>query len=144
MSGLLELLLGKGADHSLISPRPQVIGPKASTTVEPPPRFAWDERRWRRMTAGDTVEVRGQYRVYDRRHGRWLHFDGYLVQQNSQIAAYIADPPAALRHHQHGSCLQLLKAPWFRLHWRKQPKNLDDALLYMERMLDESVNGSGR
>ena len=122
-------------------PRPQVIGPRPSTVVGAPPRFAWDEKRWRRLDGNGQTELVGRYRVHDGRRNRWHEFDGRLVQRNGEIAAYIADPPLELKQHPHGSCVQLVNAPWFRLHWNRQPRNLDDGLLYMERMLDESLNG---
>jgi hypothetical protein len=125
---------------TVIGPRPQVIGPKPGTVVAAPPRFAWDEKRWRRVDANGQTEVVGRFRVHDRRRNRWHEFDGRLVQTNREVAAYIADPPVEMKHHRHGACLQLVKAPWFRLHWGTQPKTLDDALIYMERMLDESFN----
>jgi len=34
----------------------------------------------------------------------------------------------------------MVQYPWFRLHWRRNPDSLDAAVLYLERMLDESIN----
>lgn len=141
MNRWLSQLLGTDVGPTaVIGPRPQVIGPKPSMTVEAPPRFAWDEKRWRQRNADDGLELVGCYRVFDRSRGRWREFGGRLVQTGTEIAAYIADPPAEMRRHRHGACLQLVDGNWFRLHWQRSPKNLDDALLYLERMLDESLN----
>ena len=60
------------------------------------------------------------------------------------LSVPIADPPAEVKKHRHGACLQLVEAPWFLLHWNRPPHTLDDGLLYMERMLDESLNAGGR
>jgi hypothetical protein len=143
----LDRLFGWDADRSIIGPRPQVvkpalqvIGPKPTATVEAPPRFAWDEKRWHRTITDDIVEVMGRYRVHDRQRRQWREFDGYVTQRGREIAAYIADPPAEMKQHRHGPCLQMIKAPWFRLHWRREPKDLDAAVLYLEQMLDESIN----
>ncbi len=122
----------------------EVIGPKPAATVVPPPRFAWDEKRWQRRASNAGMELVGQYRVFDRKRQRWRTFDGQIVQQGTTIATYIAHPPVELSHHRHAACLQLVEAPWFRLHWDRIPRTLDDALLYMERMLDESINGRRR
>jgi len=147
VSNLIERLLSWGADQvtgprpQLIQPNSQIIGPKPSARVEAPARFAWDEKRWTLSTDGDDIQVTGRYRVLDRSRNQWREFDGYLLQQAGVISAYIADPPVEIRSHRHGPCLQLVQSPWFRLHWHRQPKDLDGALLYMERMLDESFNG---
>jgi hypothetical protein len=142
----LAQLLGTDADQSVpvIGPRPHVIGPTPSATVAPPARLAWDEKRWEQHGSGDRVEVAGQYRVFDHRRHMWRAFDGRLVQQGRSIATYIADPPVEVKQHRHGACLQLVEAPWFLLHWNRPPHTWDDGLLYMERMLDESINAGGR
>jgi hypothetical protein len=123
-----------------VGPAPQVIGPKPAHTVTPPPRFAWDEKRWHRDDTNGRTEVCGKYRVYDRRRGFWREFDGHLTGNRGIISAYIADPPLEVKHHRHGACFQLVQHPWFRLHWNTQPQTIDDALLYMERVLDEAIN----
>jgi hypothetical protein len=56
------------------------------------------------------------------------------------VTAYIADPPPEIRRHPHGACFQLYRDPWFQLHWSRPARNPDDAILYMERVLDESIN----
>lgn len=150
MNRLLDWLLDVSTDRQprqvvgpslpVIGPAPQVIGPRPSTTVEAPARFAWDEKRWTRTVSSDAVEVRGHYRAYDRRLGRWREFPGYLIERDGDIAAYIDNPPGEVKKHRHGACLQLVDGSWFRLHWRRQPNNLDAALLYVERLLDESIN----
>ena len=120
-----------------------VIGPSPDVLVMAPPRFAWDEKRWQRRIHENHTEYTGRYRVYQRRAGRWLEFDGSIIEQSRTIAAYIASPPVEMKAHRHGACLQLSNSPWFRLHWTRPPANVDEALLYMERMLHESFNGGG-
>lgn len=141
MNRWLSQLLGMDAGPTVIGPRPQLITPTPSLTVEAPPRFAWDEKRWRQRRSPDGVELVGHYRVYDRRRRQWRQFRGRLLQQGGDIAAYIADPPVEMRSHRHGACLQLVEGDWFRLHWQRAPNGLDDALLYLELMLSESLNG---
>lgn len=142
MNRWLAQLLGTGADQeiSVIGPRPHVIGPRPGATVVPPARLAWDEKCWTRQSSGDRVELTGQYRVFDRRQRTWRAFDGRLVQRGRSVITYIADPPVETRSHRHGACLQLVEFPWFLLHWSRPPQSLDDGLLYMERLLDESIN----
>jgi hypothetical protein len=132
-----------GPDH-VVGPAVPVIGPRPAQTVAPPPRFAWDEKRWRHKETGGRTEVSGPYRVFDRRQRAWREFAGHLISESGRVSAYIADPPAEMKGHRHGPCLQFVQHPWFRLHWSTEPRSLDDALLYMERMLDESINGTRR
>ena len=149
MRGLLQTVLDAvtrsvGANRVVIKPQPAVIvGPGSSVTrVIPPARQAWDEKRWHRFERGGQTELIGAYRLFDRHRNTWRIFDGRIVQQGRIVATYIADPPVEVKRHRHAPCLQLVKAPWFRLHWNREPKTLDQALLYMERLLDEAINGT--
>lgn len=115
-----------------------VIGPSDVVRVEPPRRPAWDERGWRRRVLNGATAYEGEYRVR-RPDGSQLSFPGQIQMSGRVPATYIADPPPELRRHRHGPCFQLAKAPWFRVHWHRAPRNVDDALLYVERVLDEAV-----
>jgi hypothetical protein len=127
----------------VVTSQSTVIGP--SPDVEAPPRSVWDEKRWDSQTREGRRILSGSYRVRDQHRGRWREFLGQVVEHEGQgIAAYIADPPPEIRQHPHGACFQLIQPPWFRLHWNRAPRSVDDALLYMERMLDEAVNVYGR
>lgn len=44
----------------------------------------------------------GQYRVFDRRRGRWRMFDDRLIQREGDIVTYIADHASEVRQHRHG------------------------------------------
>jgi hypothetical protein len=138
----IERLFGPGADRGphVIGPRPTLIMPKAPRTVVPPPRFAWDEKRWRRVPEPGAVHYVGAYRVWDRGQRGWHAFDGRLVEDASGIKAYVADPPKEIKGHPKGPCFQLVQAPWFRVHWRRNPSTVDEALFYVERLLDECLN----
>ncbi len=149
MKGVLSQILGVLAPSAwlpeVVGPgKPQVIGPAAPTLVDVPYRQAWDEKRWTRNVTTGAIEFSGMYRVFDKRALVWREFHGRLVQQDNRIAAYIADPPPEIQKHPKAPCLQLVRAPWFRLHWAQDPKTLDQALLYMERILDESINRGRR
>lgn len=123
-----------------VGPTYKVIGPRPGAVVKAPPRFAWDEKRWTQRDVGDSIEFVGTYRVYDRAARKWRQFHGVIRQQAGNFYTYIADPPPEVKEHRHGACLQLANAPWFRLHWNQPPASADAALIYMERMLDESLN----
>jgi hypothetical protein len=120
------------------APPPRHIGPRA-LRIAPPPRQAWDEKLWRRIREGRATHYLGAYRVRDRR-GAWRLFDGRVIEDTSGIKAYVADPPVELRGHHKGPCFQLVTVPWFRVHWRRAPASVDDALLYVENILRECLN----
>jgi len=118
-----------------------VIGPSApAVIVEPPPRAAWEDRGWEVRDEAGQACYSGSYRVADRRCGRRRRFAGTIIVRNQDVLAYIADPPAELRAHPKGPCFQLFRPPWFRVHWEHPARNVDDALLYVEQVLDEAVN----
>ena len=123
-----------------VQPAVRVVGPCPTRTVAPPPRFAWDEKHWRRIIEGRTVQHVGAYRVRHRRQNIWRFFDGRVVEDAGTITAYVADPPIEIKRHAKGPCFQLVRAPWFRVHWHRAPHTVDEALLYVERLLDECLN----
>lgn len=109
-------------------------------SVEPARRGAWDERGWRRRRENGHEVYEGTYQVVKRRSGDQREFQGRVTVNGRHVTAYIADPPAEIKLHPHGACFQLYRAPWFQLHWSRPAGNPDDAILYMERVLDESIN----
>ncbi len=120
---------------------PVVIGPAKSVTVEPPQRAAWDDRGWMKRRENGQEIYEGVYRVPDRRSGQGRQFRGAVIVQGGEVLPYIADPPPELRRHPKHPCFQLSQPPWFKLHWQRAAGNVDDAILYIERVLDEAING---
>lgn len=118
-----------------------VIAPVASVTVDPPPRAAWDDRGWLRRNEKGQIIYEGEYHVADRRSGQRRRFRGVVVQSAGEVVPNIADPPLELRNHPKQPCFQLSKPPWFKLHWHRAAGNVDDAIIYIERVLDEAING---
>lgn len=114
-----------------------LIGPEVPIFVEPPARPAWDERGWKQSLESRQVVYDGQYQVR-LRGGQLRRFQGRILVNGNSVTAYIADPPPEVRRHPKGPCFQLSKAPWFRIHWWRAARNVDDALLYVERVLDEA------
>lgn len=106
-------------------------------TVMPPQRGAWDERGWTRTSNGGREIFEGYYMVGARR------FRGRIETRNRgrKVEVYIYNPPREIKRHPHGACFQLIKDGWFYLHWSRPAQNVDDAILYMERVLDESLGG---
>ncbi len=113
------------------------ILPTIAATVQPPERGAWDERGWTRRSDAGSEIYEGQYQVGDRR------FRGRIeVGRGNRITAYIHEPPHEIRRHRHHACFQQhgIGTGWFILHWQRSPRNVDEALLYFEQILDESIN----
>lgn len=113
------------------------VRPQMATTVIPPERGAWDDRGWIRKTIRGRETYEGYYLVGKRR------FHGRIEASNRgrNITAYILNPPREVKNHPHGACFQLVGDGWFHLHWSNPARNVDDAILYMERILDESLKG---
>src|SRR5258708_5646952 len=116
---------------------PAVIKPIPMVRVEPPNRGAWAERGWTSRIDGHSQVYEGDYQV-----GHWsfrgrMQVDG----RGGKITAYIHNPPPEIKRHRHGTCFQQcgIGSGWFILHWRRPARNVDDAILYMERVLDESL-----
>ena len=113
------------------------IIPIRPETVRPPDRGAWDERGWTRRREGNDEIYEGHYQVGDRR------FRGKVkVGRRHRIEAFIYDPPREIRRHRHHACFQQIGigTGWYVLHWQRSPRNVDEALLYFEQILDESIN----
>jgi hypothetical protein len=116
-----------------------VIAPAALLTVEPEPRAAWDERGWVESAGNGTGTYEGFYQTR-RRAGDIARFAGRIVVKNGIVTPYIADPPISIKRHPKGPCFQLTQPPWFRVHWRKPATTVDDALLYVEKVLSEVLH----
>lgn len=105
-------------------------------TIAPARRAAWDDRGWSEQVDGTRLVYEGAYQIR-RRNGQAVTFPGRIVVDGTSVVPYIADPPPAIKRHPKGPCFQLSQAPWFRVHWRRPAHNVDDALLYVERILAE-------
>lgn len=119
------------------------VAPSVAVTVKPPDRGAWGERGWTRINEGGTEIYEGFYQVIHRRRGQLLRFRGRIQisgWSGQKISVYILNPPPEVKSHRHGPCFQLLRDGWFNLHWSRPAKNVDDAILYLEKVLDESLN----
>jgi hypothetical protein len=118
-----------------------VIGPAEVIAIEPPRRAAWDDRGWAKRTENGQETYTGMYQITDRRSGQRRRFRGTIVVHSGEVLPYIADPPPELRRHPKHSCFQLTEPPWFKVHWHHAARNPDEALLYLEKVLDEAING---
>lgn len=119
---------------------PVIVRPASTVVVDAPQRAVWDERGWTRKDDGNSVVYEGWFQVAERATGQRQKFEGRIVDRGRRITAYIADPPPQLRQHPKAPCFTRTTGPWFQLHWYRAARNVDDSLLYIERVLDESIN----
>jgi len=119
---------------------PVLVAPPQALTVEPPQRAAWDDRGWVKKSENGQEIYEGNYQIADQRSGQMRRFRGVIVVNRGEVLPYIADPPAELRRHPKHPCFQLFRAPWFKMHWERAAGNVDDAILYIQRVLDEAIN----
>jgi len=98
-------------------------------------------RRWRVIETGRSITYVGEYALWDPRRGRGLKVRGRVVEwPGLGTDVYLYDPPDTLRHHQHGTCLQLLRpgGKWFKLHWTRPARTFAASKEYVEQMLWEA------
>jgi hypothetical protein len=128
--------------QTLISIRPTqafaaAVRPAPRVKVDPPQRGAWDERGWTRRTEGRNEIYAGNYQAGQRTFAGRIQIE----ERSRRITAFIHNPPREIKRHRKGPCFQQygIGTGWFVLHWRRPAQNVDDAILYMERILDESI-----
>lgn len=126
-----------------VEPLRLLVGPNEPIPVTPSVRAAWDDRGWSRHRQGGGFLYEGFYEVRDRQ-GRVRRFSGQVWEWRGRLEARIADPPVEIRQHPKGPCFGLIHAPWFVLHWHRGPTCVDEAILYVERILHESLNRGHR
>jgi hypothetical protein len=117
-----------------------IVRPSIPVLIQPPPRGAWQEKGWIMEHHAGSETYRGQYVTIDRALRQHQQFAGRLETLHREIRAFIADPPSGIRTHPKGPCFSLIGEGWYQIHWHRAPKNVDDAILYIERILDEVVN----
>jgi hypothetical protein len=117
-----------------------IVIPRRPILVGPLPRGVWEDRGWTaRVERGRTI-YEGFYRVGVGPSRERRQFQGRILIEARHVSAYIANPPVAIKRHIKGPCFTAVRAPWFLVHWHRPANNVDDALLYIERILDEALN----
>lgn len=90
------------------------------------------EQGWRLINAWSDPQWVGYYRI-----GRFGSFKG-KVESLSSPRFYIHNPPEVLRRHSHWACFTDHGGGWYRVHFRKMPKELDSGLMCILRILTEA------
>jgi hypothetical protein len=115
--------------------------PAAGLQIGPQPRGAWDDQGWKRTQQARGQIYEGYFQVVEHRTGLRHRFSGRVVATGGELLTYIADPPQEIRDHPKGPCFTADTPPWFHLHWHQPPRTVDDAILYMEKILSEALDG---
>lgn len=90
------------------------------------------EQGWKLINGWPDAQWVGYYRT------RFGSFKG-KVESLSSPCFYIHNPPEALRRHSHWACFSDRGSGWYRVHFRKMPKELDSGLMCILRMLTEAL-----
>ena len=121
------------------------IAPGKVITIAPQPRGVWDEKGWVCSVINGNQIFQGYFQVAGL-HARQSHrFPGRIIISGGEIKVFIANPPAEIQNHPKGPCFSREQGVgWFRLHWHHSARNVDDAILYMEKILAECLNPGRR
>ncbi len=98
---------------------------------------------WQTVQNESSITFTGFFLVYDRRGKIKLRIQGHIVEWKRLPAQiYLYNPPEFIKHHRHGSCLQLLRPndSWFKLHFEKPATDFASAYTYVEHFLTEAYN----
>jgi len=122
---------------------PLVIAPpiRESFIVNPTRLSYWEECGWIREQKDGENEYKGKFSILDIHSGRKKAFSGRLIERGNIVTLYIYKPPnSLLRDHPKRVCLKHQNNDCFKLHWGHPARHPDEAILYMERILAESIN----
>jgi hypothetical protein len=96
---------------------------------------------WQVEESGASKMFTGSFLIYDRLGKIKLRSKGLIVVWPGLPAqVFIYDPPAFMKQHRHGSCLQLLRPNdnWFKLHFERPGRDFTEAYTYVEHFLTEA------
>lgn len=123
---------------------PVIIKPSKPVRIAPPPRGAWQEKGWILEHNQGLDSYSGDFQVLQERTNKKMFFGGLIKASNGNILIFIDNPPVAIKRHPKGPCFSRVEGNWFQMHWHYPPKNIDDAILYVEKVLDQVLNEGGR
>lgn len=111
----------KGLPRALRQKQPSVVVLRKKLPI-------WQEKRWKR----NSNSYVGYYQVKD---GRW--FGEVRHPYTGEIEVFIQRPPASLQKHPHWHCFHYLGNGLHKLHFSQKPRDVDSAILLMERLIRE-------
>lgn len=120
-----------------VGPATTIVSTTTAVTVIPPRRGVWEDKGWTCHQNGGQLLYTGRFEIRQRSNGRRHSFDGRVEMVRQEPIPFISNPPAAIKTHSKGPCFMLDHDRWYRIHWHRPPKNVDDAILYVEKILSE-------
>ena len=121
-----------------------VIGPVQPAQITPPNRPYWDERGWKIIIGTQETRYTGSYRVLNKASGQTDVFSGMVIFKRSRANPYILRPPDQIRRHPKWPCFRRITDGWFRIEWFRAARHPDEAILYVESILSEVINGNNK
>lgn len=143
-----EVIVVNPSSSVVVGPSPILVEPKTRIRIEPTNsiqviplrRGAWDEKGWTYHRNNGYRLYRGYYEVTSGMNKQPYRYQGKIEVANRDITPYIASPPISIKDHPKGPCFSRSTGDWFRVHWHSPPDNVDDAILYIEKLLSEVLN----
>src|SRR5207244_1554669 len=99
--------------------------------IELPARGAWEDKNW--VQKGH--EWFGQFSIRLKRTGAWRLFNGRIAMEGGAAQPYIENPPKEIKKHPRGGCFHLWQGNWFKVNWAVAATDVDNAILYIEKVL---------
>ncbi|MBI4306474.1 MAG: hypothetical protein HY678_09180 [Chloroflexi bacterium] len=104
----------------------------------------WVERGWKRQQINGRTVYRGPYMVKDPGTGKYLAFRGEIVEGEGRLAVTVSGLPAETRNHPKRVCFSPLGNDVYIVGWMSPPRNVDEAIFYVEKVIAESLNRNGQ
>lgn len=134
--GLLSFLFGGGGSHSAPRTQPSLVvlgtrtvSGRTVTRIQRSPHL-YPEKGWH--LAGDVLK--GYYRT---RHGS---FEGRIENPSGAPCFFIFKPPGELLNGPHAPCFKETSKNLYRIHWSREPENVDAGILKIEHDIMEALS----
>ncbi len=94
------------------------------------------------MRVERNVEIyRGRYYVRNIKHDQYQHWNGIIEKKGSKFQVFVLNPPAEISSHPKSPCFAPMGSGKFKVRWVVSPRDVDDGIYYVERVLSEVING---
>jgi hypothetical protein len=97
----------------------------------------WIDKGWLKISA---TTYAGYFDVPGR--GRWS--GKVKMGSTGFLGTYILNPPVVVRNHEKWHCFSHQGDGWYNVHMAKKPRTIDEAILNVERILNEAYRRGGR
>jgi len=120
---------------------PILVNPVDPLVIKPQSRPYWEERGWIRRQTNGREEYVGFYQVSEKKTDRQYSFPGRIVALGNEFVPYLGHPPPQLKLHKKWICFRKKEGlDWYGLEWFQPAQHPDETILYVQQILDESIN----